>query len=441
MSDLEHANHRQNHVSASNDASAQTIQNTAGWRPEAEVARIERNGHFAKMSADERSFLEFFAGGGMARAGLGPAWRCAFANDFDEMKVETYKANWGNGDIRHGDVGKLMLDDLPAGTPDLAWASFPCQDLSLAGDCRGLGRERDDALTRSGTFWPFWKLMRGLAQEGRAPRTIVLENVYGALTSHGGKDFAAIGSALSGSGYRFGAVVINASEFVPQSRPRVFFIAIRKGEHLPAELTCQGPDPRWTPAALVMAHAGLSAEAKKKWVWWNIPAPAARNIIFADIVEERPTGVEWHTAAETKYLLSMMSDVNRAKVAAAKKAGRCVVGGVYRRTRPDANGDKVQRAEVRFDDIAGCLRTPAGGSSRQSILVVDGPKVRSRLLSPREAARLMGLDDEYILPSRYNDAYHVCGDGVCVPVVRHIAQHVLEPILAATTPEVLIAAE
>ena len=111
--------------------------------------------------------------------------------------------------------------------------------------------------------------------------------------------------------------------------------------------------------------------------------------------------------------------------------GRRTVGTIYRRTRTDENGRKRQRAEVRFDDTAGCLRTPAGGSSRQTILVVEGKTVRSRLLSPREAARLMGLSDDYRLPERYNDAYHVCGDGVCVPVVRHIASRLLEPLLRA----------
>ena len=114
-----------------------------------------------------------------------------------------------------------------------------------------------------------------------------------------------------------------------------------------------------------------------------------------------------------------MSPVNRAKVAAAKLSAEGELSeACIGRTRPGADGVKRQRAEVRFDDLAGCLRTPAGGSSRQSILVVDGERVRSRLLSPREAARLMGLDDNYRLPERYNDAYHVCGDGVCVPVVR-----------------------
>jgi DNA (cytosine-5)-methyltransferase 1 len=118
-----------------------------------------------------------------------------------------------------------------------------------------------------------------------------------------------------------------------------------------------------------------------------------------------------------------------------------MVGAIYRRTRPDEKGVRRQRAEVRFDDISGCLRTPAGGSSRQTILVVEGNAIHSRLLSPREAARLMGLGDDYVLPARYNDAYHVCGDGVCVPVVRHIAGCILEPMLTANQAEELIAAE
>jgi DNA (cytosine-5)-methyltransferase 1 len=169
--------------------------------------------------------------------------------------------------------------------------------------------------------------------------------------------------------------------------------------------------------------------------------PPTRNAAFADLIEDDPVGVEWHTAAETKYLLSLMSPVNRDKVAEAKRFGRRIVGGVYRRTRPDGNGVKTQRAEVRFDDNAGCLRTPSGGSSRQTILIVDGQNIRSRLLSPREAARLMGLPDDYRLPALYNDAYHVCGDGVCVPVVRHIAAHMLKPLIEVNVSEVFEAAE
>ena len=387
------------------------------------------------------TFLEFFAGGGMARAGLGQNWRCLFANDFDARKVSTYEANWGADDIKWGDVAKLTLSDLPMPTVDLSWASFPCQDLSLAGNYRGLGRERDNARTRSGTFWPFWKLMRGLMQDGRAPRTIVLENVYGCLTSHGGQDFDAIASAFSELDYRFGAAVIDAVRFVPQSRPRVFFIAVRKDHAIPRSLVTGEPQGGWHLGALIGAHANMTAAAKRNWVWWNISRPDARTIGFADLIEDVPTGVEWHAPSHTQYLLDLMSPVNRKKVADAIESGRRTVGGVYRRTRPDENGIKRQRAEVRFDDIAGCLRTPAGGSSRQTILVIEDKTVRSRLLSPREAARLMGLSDDYLLPARYNDAYHVCGDGVCVPVVRHIAACILEPLLSANRATALIAAE
>jgi DNA (cytosine-5)-methyltransferase 1 len=284
-------------------------------------------------------------------------------------------------------------------------------------------------MTRSGTFWPFWQLMTQLRTEGRAPRTIVLENVTGALTSRDGKDFEAICAALSDAGYRYGAVVIDAKHFVPQSRPRLFFVAVADDVEVPTGLKRSEPDETWHPAALRTGQARLCGKAKAQWVWWNVAKPPARNIGFADVIEEKPTHCRWHSKAETNRLLEMMAPLHLAKIEQARATGKRCVGGVYKRTRADENGVKRQRAEVRFDDIAGCLRTPAGGSSRQAIVVVEGQSIRSRLLSPREAARLMGLDDEYILPDRYNDAYHVAGDGVCVPVVRHIAAQLIEPIL------------
>ncbi len=370
------------------------------------------------------SFYEFFAGGGMARAGLGPDWQCLFANDFDPKKASCYAANWGADHLRVGDVAALTTADLPAGA-DLAWASFPCQDLSLAGVGAGLKGER------SGAFWPFWKLIQALGEEGQAPRLVVLENVCGALSSHAGKDFAAISSAFSDNAYRFGALVINAVHFLPQSRPRLFIIGVRESSPIPRALVANGPEEEWHPPALIEAYSKLSERSQSAWEWWRLPMPPARASIFADLVEDEPHGVAWHTLAETKKLLDMMNPLNLAKVEAAKKTGSRQVGAIYKRTRADgSNGKKVQRAEIRFDNVAGCLRTPAGGSSRQTIMVIEGERVRSRLLSPREAARLMGLPDSYALPKNYNDAYHLAGDGVAVPVVRFLAEHILEPLLA-----------
>jgi DNA (cytosine-5)-methyltransferase 1 len=146
--------------------------------------------------------------------------------------------------------------------------------------------------------------------------------------------------------------------------------------------------------------------------------PPPRALGFADLVEQ--DGVPWHSAAETARLLRMMSPLNRRKVEHARESGERTVGTIYRRTRAGR-----QRAEVRFDGISGCLRTPAGGSSRQTVVIVEGARTRSRLLSAREAARLMGVPDDYPLPPTYNDAYHLFGDGVAVPVVRYLAEQVL----------------
>jgi DNA (cytosine-5)-methyltransferase 1 len=367
---------------------------------------------------------EFFCGGGMVRAALGDEWNCLFANDFDRMKAEAYRENWGKDDILCDDVRRVVPTQLP-GMADLAWASFPCQDLSLAGNQHGLTG------TRSGCFWPFWNLMRALRAEGRGPRTVILENVYGALTSRGGIDFATICAALASGGYHFGAAVVDARLFLPQSRPRLFIVGVRDdlSGFIPASVRSDGPIAAWHPAAMLSTEALMDDEVLARRLWWNLPAPPERKLRLADIIEEDPHGVEWHTRAQTEKLLGMMTEVNRAKVRDCRKAGGCHAGTIYKRTRPDADGTKQQRAEVRFDDVAGCLRTPAGGSSRQIVIVVENGRVRTRLMSPREAARLMGLPDAYRLPARYNDAYHLAGDGVAVPVVRHIVHHIVSPIL------------
>ena len=375
------------------------------------------------------SFYEFFAGGGMARAGLGPDWQCLFANDVDPKKGLAYQANWGTGGELHiGDVRALTPANLP-GEPDLVWGSFPCQDLSLAGVGAGLEGER------SGTFFPFWRLINGLGDGGRAPKMVAVENVCGALTSHGGKDFEAICRTFAEAGYRFGALVINAELFVPQSRPRLFVVGVRSDIDIPAQLLTPAAMAPFHTTAVQRAVEALPEALRGEHLWWRVPVPGKRRKAFSQIIEDEPTDVEWHTQAQTKKLLDMMSEVNLEKVAAAKAAGRRMVGGVYRRTRLDALGRKVQRAEVRFDDVAGCLRTPAGGSSRQVIMVVDGYRVRTRLISARETARLMGLADRYVLPARYNDAYHLTGDGVAVPVVRHLAAHLFEPLAASQKPQ------
>jgi DNA (cytosine-5)-methyltransferase 1 len=358
---------------------------------------------------------EFFAGGGMARAGLGEGWTTAFANDFDPLKADTYRANWPGEDFVQGDVWALDPAQLP-GRADLAWASSPCQDFSLAGGRAGLKGGRSSA------FWGFWRLIEALAEQDRAPRALVIENVCGLLSSHGGADFAALAAALAARGYRFGALEIDAAAFLPQSRPRVFILATREAP--PAGLLGDSP---FHTAAVRQAHAALPEALKARWLWWSPGDAPRRNTRVAALLEP-DADAAWHKPDQTRRLLSLMAPLHLAKVEQARAAGGRQVGAIFRRTRIE-DGKSRQRAEVRFDGLAGCLRTPRGGSSRQILLIADDGQVRTRLLSGREGARLMGLADDYRLPGSATGALHVVGDGVAVPVVRFLAERLLEPLL------------
>jgi DNA (cytosine-5)-methyltransferase 1 len=355
------------------------------------------------------TFYEFFAGGGMARLGLGAGWECLFANDFDPMKAAAYRDNFGEGHFRQGDVFELTAGDLP-GHADLAWASSPCQDFSLAGARAGL------AGGRSSAFHGFWRLVEALAREGRAPRAIVIENVVGLFTSHGGRDFEAVCAALACAGYGFGALEIDAADYLPQSRPRALIVA-----------TLEAPPPGLRGAqpsrAVAAALRRLPPPLRAGWIDWRLTRPPPRNQSLAALLEP-DEAVGWRCAAETLELLAMMDPLHRRRLDAARASGERQVGAVFRRTRQGR-----PRAEVRFDGLAGCLRTPRGGSSRQFILVADAGEVRSRLLTPREAARLMGLPDSYRLPAGTTAGLHLAGDGVAAPMVRHLAAEILEPLL------------
>lgn len=364
----------------------------------------------------ERTFLEFFAGGGMARLGLGAAWRCLFANDSDPMKCAVYLNNFGGAELVEADIGALGPHALPGIRADLAWASFPCQDLSLAGARAGLGG------ARSGLFFSCWRLIEALGE--RAPKLIVVENVSGLLTSKGGADFAAVVDVMAATGYRVSALVINARHFTPQSRPRLFIFGL--GADCSPSFTARPEPDEFAPRALLDAVDELPATCAWAWRWLAERPQTRRNASLADVVDFDSR--DWREDLGAKAL-AMMSARQRANIEEMLGSGERRIGAGFRRIRIE-NGERVQRLEARFDGLAGCLRTPAGGSSRQMLLLLDGGRVKARLLAPREAARLMGLPEDYELPSRANAALKLCGDGVAVPVVRWIAEAILEPALA-----------
>lgn len=368
--------------------------------------------------ASRPTFLEFFAGGGMARAGLDGLLDCAFANDIDPMKCAAYRANYPDDPITQGDIWNLRPADIPAA--QLAWASFPCQDLSLAGGRRGLNAPR------SGAFWGFWNIIEKKGEA--APKTIVIENVSGLISSHGGRDLATLLTTLADAGYRVGAMQIDAALFSPQSRQRLFIVA-HKGK-LPPGLVSDQPDDAFHPPTLRAAVAALPDQTHMAWVWWRLPHPPRRNADLAALLDRNPPEDAWRSDADAKRLLSQMAPLHRQRVEAALADPTWNAGAVYRRIRIE-NGKRIQRAEIRYDGLAGCLRTPAGGSSKQLLIVTENGRARLRPVLAREAARLMGLPDSYRLPKSETNALKVMGDGVSVPVVRWLGINLLAPLTGA----------
>jgi DNA (cytosine-5)-methyltransferase 1 len=392
----------------------------------ASVKTTGRNG--SSGQGEGKTFCEFFAGIGLVREGLSASgWSCVYANDIDPKKRELYEGRFGSdGHFHQGDVRDLeeVIKKFP-GTPFLATASFPCIDLSLAGHWRGFDGEH------SSTFFGFAKALDAL--KDRKPKLVMLENVTGFVTSQGGKDFELAVRTLSELGYWIDAFVLDAKYFVPQSRPRVFVVGIH--ESLNTSIAFRKSRLDWVAdewiETIERAHKAIrppklvslmrSIELPTGWAAIDVPSPKGRRPDIGELIDLDEAQAWWDDAAVAKHY-DMMNDRHRKTVDEMLAAGKTFVGTIFRRKR-----DGKTRAEVRFDGMAGCLRTPKGGSAKQIVIALDEGKMRMRWMSAREYARLQGAEDFPLVANTIQNLYGF-GDAVCVPVIRWIDKYVLTPI-------------
>lgn len=375
-----------------------------------------------KASTDKAEYAvaEFFAGIGLARLGLETAergFKVAWANDLEEGKHSVYLGHFGQDAARHykvEDIRKVAEDIDAAGLPrnlDLAWASFPCTDLSLAGGREGL------AGRASGTFWNFTDVLEQLGDD--KPRVVALENVNGFATSDGGKDIKAAVRKLNDLGYSVDAITLDARRWVPQSRPRLFLIASLEQPLLRDEDRDTELRPNWLNAVLdapgLRTHRAL------------LPAPPSLLTKgWSDLVDDDSAeGVEWWDEDRTAKFTAELSKIQQKRKLEIAVAGKTVYRTAYRRTRGG-----VPAWEIRADDIAGCLRTAGGGSSKQAVVrIMKNQPLKVRWMTAREYAKLMGAP-EYTLPESRNQSIMGFGDAVCVDAVRWLAESYLEPLLS-----------
>lgn len=379
------------------------------------IVAKEPQEYFTSDEPRPKTVAEFFAGIGLMRMGLERAgWKTVFANDIDPLKLEMYRCQFGE-DLEHfvlGDVHELSPERVPSVT--LATASFPCTDLSLAGTRRGLSGAQSSA------FWGFIEVIKGMGR--RRPPLILIENVTGFLSSHQGKDLQAALLALNKLGYGVDGFIIDAARFVPQSRQRLFVVGLLREVNLAESNRSLGFfESEARPKALaefIFNHPEID------WALGDLPALPSLRLAVDDILEDWPTTSDlWWSSDRVEYLLAQMSMKHREIADRMIGTRRWSYGTVFRRVR---NGKSM--AELRVDGIAGCLRTPKGGSGRQILFKCGYGNAMARLLTPRECARLMGADD-FKIEAPPNQALFGFGDAVCVSVVEWIAKHYFNPLI------------
>lgn len=359
--------------------------------------------HLAARVVSKPAFLEFFAGSGLVSQALAPFFSVAWANDICPKKAAVFRANHDATLFHLGSIAEVTGRDLPDAA--LSWASFPCQDLSLAGKAQGIHA------SRSGLVWEWLRVMDEMRS---MPPVIAAENVVGLVSTKNGEHYRKLHTELTDRGYVVGAMVLDAVRWLPQSRPRVFVVGLNAELRTRIPLNLISDGPTWLhSAAVIKAATGLD-----RWIWWNMPEPRPRKQKLSDIVDgEAP-------CADAKTVRHTLSLIPEAHMKRLNESDLDVAPG-YKRIR---NGKQV--LELRFDDVAGCLRTPCGGSSRQYLILRRNGEWTSRLLTVGETAALMGAPKGYKIPGGYNDGYRAMGDAVAVPAARHLAKHLLFPLAA-----------
>ena len=371
---------------------------------------------------------EFFAGIGLVRSGMEAAgFEVVWANDISPMKHAVYAANFDGDDYRLCDVRDVRGGDVP--DVDVATASFPCIDLSLAGHRRGLAGEQ------SGLYYEFVRVLSEMGE--RRPAAVLIENVPSFISSHDGRDLHDALASLNQLGYSCDLAVIDSRRFVPQSRNRLFVVGLRDvavQASVPSlsvvENDAATPNDRTgalRPPSLSKFLAG-SGHLDLAPIFEGCPPTTQARL--ADVVEHLGTDDErWWDERRLAAFDRTLPERHEARIAELERQNATAWRTAYRRTR---GGRAVW--EVRADEIAGCLRTARGGSSRQALIEVRDGTHRVRWMTAREYARLQGVPDDFdISPVTESQALFGFGDAVTVPVITWIADSFLAPALRSLT--------
>ena len=417
----------------------------------------------------ELTFVDLFAGVGMARMGMEQAgFKCVYTCEFDKHKRKEYEIIHGN--IPEGcDIRDVRAADIPRA--DVWFFGAPCQDFSLAGLRKGLGGDR------SSLIGEVFKLIEEKAED--KPKWLVYENVKGMLSSNNGWDFLSILLAMDGLGYDVEWQTLNTKDFgIPQNRERVYTIGhLRKcgsKQILPITST-DGKDCN-TKINIVGSTDPDRQIQQRKYIYGDDGLMGC--LIATDYKEPKIVQIgriksdkRENTNAYREYdsqglslCLNAMQGGGREPHVLVKSATmggyeRATIGDSINLAFPDSTtrrgrvGKEVAQTLDRSCNqgviVKACI-TPDRVDKRQNgrrfkedgepmftltkqdihgVFIQDGEEYVIRKLTPKECMRLQGVPDEYtdklIMAGISNSQiYKAAGDGLSVPIAKEIGERI-----------------
>lgn len=379
----------------------------------------------------ELTFIDLFAGVGMARMGMEQAgFKCVYTCEFDKHKRKEYEIIHGN--IPEGcDIRDVRATDIPRA--DVWFFGAPCQDFSLAGLRKGLGGDR------SSLIGEVFRLIE--EKEEDKPTWLVYENVKGMLSSNNGWDYLSILLAMDGLGYDIEWQTLNTKDFgIPQNRERVYTIGhLRRcgcEQILPITST-DGKDSN-TKINIIGSTNPNKKIQQRKYIYGDdglMGCLTATDYKEPKIVQvgrlsnSNRDNSSCYRVYETDGLspcLSTMQGGGREPhvlVKSATKSGYEVarIGDGINFAYPNS---KLRRGRVG----KGCAQT-LDRSCNQGVFIQDGEEYVIRKLTPKECMRLQGVPDEYtdrLIQAGISDSqiYKAAGDGLSVPIAKEIGERI-----------------
>ncbi len=313
------------------------------------------------------------------------------AQSDEESRVEAQRRALGGGRLS-GDAERALARAARwSPRVDLVAGGFPCQDVSVAGKRAGL------AGRRSSLFAEFARIADALR-----PRWLLIENVPGLLTSHGGRDFGVVLGTLADLGYGVAWRVLDSRYFgVAQRRRRVFIVGRLGGDG--------------ASALRPLCESCAGSFATVDCTWQTAPARTgdepprryARGLVDGDVAAP------------------LTSITGGARSTDLETATFVIEQASYSMTPESGQGAHLRASRV--DVATGIDSTGLGATTDRGVRVATSTRVRR--LTPIECERVQGFPDDWTrlphAPSPDTRRYRALGDAVTVHVAEWIGRRLL----------------